>query len=103
MSPPTLPPPIPPPIPYSLAYLLQVFFVASDPEYGSDSADMIATQYLQRVMSVQRAIETANFTSNVDGQVCPSPHGCVCVRCGELAMFSGVSWRRSRAGADEIL
>lgn len=32
------------------------------------TADMIAPQYLQRVMSVQRAIESATFTSASDGQ-----------------------------------
>lgn len=47
----------------------QVYFVASEMEDSVDKPDMINTQYLQRVMSVQRAIETANFTSAIDGQV----------------------------------
>ncbi|CAM9352236.1 unnamed protein product, partial [Sphacelaria rigidula] len=46
----------------------QVYFVASEMEDSVDKPDMINTQYLQRVMSVQRAIETANFTSAMDGQ-----------------------------------
>lgn len=64
-------------IPFFLHH--EVFFVASEAADGLDSADMIATQYLQRVMSVQRAIETANFTSIVDGQVSRIREMCSCL------------------------
>lgn len=47
-----------------------MFFVAEAVDGGRGGrADMIQKQYLQRVMSVQRAIEGAMFTSSVDGKV----------------------------------
>lgn len=47
-----------------------MFFVAEGAADGVEGdADMLQKRYLQRVMSVQRAIERATFTSPVDAQV----------------------------------
>ncbi|CAM9116689.1 unnamed protein product [Choristocarpus tenellus] len=47
----------------------QVFFVAKgSPPYGAERTDMITAHHLQRVMSVQRTIESINITSNINGQ-----------------------------------
>lgn len=48
----------------------QVFFVAEAAADGVEGGtDMVQTRYLQRVMSVQRAIERASFASAVDGKL----------------------------------
>lgn len=47
----------------------QIFFVSEAVVHdGEGHADMIEKRYLQRVMSVQRAIEQASIISEVDGQ-----------------------------------
>lgn len=52
------------------ACMRQVFFVAeSAADTVGEGPDMIAKHYLQRVMSVQRAIEDANFTTPVRAAV----------------------------------
>lgn len=48
----------------------QAYFVLEEGSDDSDEdMDIIAPAYIQRVMSVQRAIETANFTSSAYGEV----------------------------------
>lgn len=78
----------------------QVYFVASETEDELGSPDMINTQYLQRVMSVQRAIERANFTSAVDGQVSAGvPRDGVLVPCQRVFPFFRVKKKKDRRSA----